>query len=265
MGSLLELEASHVWLAVKMATHDQVRNSGQKILLYLTEIYGNVQVLKYKHFNSSSENPSECNELSETLRTSIRQRGAAPSVGAGVAGTALSRCECTARSHIHDVLQHSVGAVGFGVERQLLAIQGDGLNAAAEPVGDGQAAPVAGHGVLAYMATEVNAVVKVKGSQGARCSAWGGVHPIQHKLGVITVHLKWDGVPLPVVNLSAVDWHEAGTTAAVELVLQAAVYNLFQRVKTQSWNMINTRDTSEGYSSHHFCSLFPFLINTALD
>ena len=160
-----------------------------------------------------------------------------------------------------------MGAVSFGVQRQLLAIQGDGLHAAAETVGDGQAASVAARGVLAYVATKVNAVVKVKGSQGARCSAWGGVHPIQHKLGIITVHLQRDGVPLPVVNLSAVDWHEAGATATVELVLQAAVHNLFQRDKTQELEY----DQHSAYiilqKVIHLITfaLFPFLINTALD
>lgn len=159
--------------------------------------------------------------------TSIRQGGAAPSISAGVAWTALSRCECTARGHIHNVLQHGVGAVSLGVQRQLLAVEDDGLHAAAEAIGDGQAASVASRGVLAYVATEVNAVVEVEGSQGARGGAWGAVHPVQHKLSIITVHLQRDGVPLPVVDLSTVDWHEARATATVEFVLQAAVDDLF--------------------------------------
>lgn len=114
---------------------------------------------------------SECNELSRTLCTSIRKGGADPSVSAGVAGTTLSRCECTAWSHVHDVLQHSVGPMSFSVERQLLAIQGNGLHAAAEPVGDRQAASVTSGGVLAYVTTKVNTVVKVEGTQSAWCCA----------------------------------------------------------------------------------------------
>lgn len=119
-----------------------------------------------------------------------------------------------------------MGTASFGIEWQLLAVQADGLHAAAEPVGDGQAAAVASRGQLAHVTAEVNAVVEVEGPQGARRRARGGVHPVQYELGIVTVHLQCESVPLAVVNLSAVDGHEAGAAAAVELVLQAAIHDL---------------------------------------
>lgn len=70
--------------------------------------------------------------------------------------------------------------MSFGVERQLLAIQVDGLHAAPEAVGDRQAAPVASRGMLAHMTPEVNAVVQVKGAQSSRRCARGGMHSVQH-------------------------------------------------------------------------------------
>lgn len=176
---------------------------------------------------------SECNGPSRTPRTSIRQRGAAPSVSAGVARTALGRCERTAWSHVHDVLQHSVGPASPCVQRQLLAIQGDGLHAATQPVGDRQAASVARGGVLAYVTAKVNAVVKIEGPQSARGCARGRMHPVQHEFSIITVHLQGNRVPLAIANLSAVDRHQPGAAAAVKLVLQTAVHDLFQGQKIQ--------------------------------
>lgn len=164
-----------------------------------------------------------------TVRTSVWQRGAGPSVGAGVARTSLDRSERAAWSHVDDVLQHSMGPASFGVERQLLAIQRDGFQAATEPVGDGQVAPVASRGVLAYVTAKVNAVVKVEGAQSSWRCARGGVHPVQHQLCVVAVHLQRDGVPLPVIDLSTVNRHEAWPAAAVKLVLQTSVHNLIQR------------------------------------
>jgi len=162
-----------------------------------------------------------------SLHTSVGQRGAAAAVGAGVAGTTLAGREGAARRHVHDVLQDGVGPAGFGVERQLPAVQAERLQAAAQPVGDGRAAAVAaGGGQLAHVAAEVNAVVEVEGPQGARRRARGGVHPVQHQLGVVAVHLQRERVPLAVVDLRAVHRHDAGAAAAVKLVLQAAVHDL---------------------------------------
>lgn len=159
-------------------------------------------------------------------RTSVGQRGAGPAVGAGVAGATLHRRERTARRHVHHVLQHGVAAAGSGVERELLAVQHDGFHAAAQAAGDWQAAAVAGRGVLAHVAAKVNAVVQVERAQGARGRARGGVHAVQHQLGVVAIHLQRDAVPLPVAHLGAVHRHQARAAAAVELVLQPAVHDL---------------------------------------
>lgn len=134
------------------------------------------------------EGCGEGNKLSRGPLTSIRQRGAAPSVGAGVAGTTLGWWEGTAWSHVHDVLQHGVGPAGSGVERQLLAVQRHGLHAATEPVSDGQTASEAWGAVLANVTAKVNGVVEVECAQRAWSGAGGGVHPVQHQFGVVTIH-----------------------------------------------------------------------------
>ncbi|KAF3852447.1 hypothetical protein F7725_005802 [Dissostichus mawsoni] len=102
------------------------------------------------------------------LNTKQAYRGTDPPVAAGVAGAALGRCEGTAWAYVHEVLQHGVGPLSLGVQRQLLAVQADGLHAAAQPVGDGQAATVASRGQLAYMPAEINAVVEGE-KAGDRC------------------------------------------------------------------------------------------------
>lgn len=124
-----------------------------------------------------------------------------------------------------------MGRARFGVKRQLLAVQRYGLHAAAEAVGNGQAASVSSGGVLAYVTAEVDAVVEVERAEGPRRCARGGVHPVQHQLSIVTVHLQRGRVPLAIVDLSAVHRDQTRAAPAVKLVLQTPVDNL--RIKQE--------------------------------
>ena len=166
--------------------------------------------------------------------TSVGQRQAGSSIGAGVARATLGRGHGAAGGGAHHVFQYCVG-VALGPERELLAIQDQGLHATPEAGADGGAAPLPGavpDGVVAGVAPEKDHVVQVEGAEAARGGARGGVELVQDQLGVVPVDLQGNRVPHAVVKLNAMHGYQAWTTATVKPVLEPTILHLQRGSRT---------------------------------
>lgn len=113
------------------------------------------------------------------------------------------------------------------VQRQLLPVQINRIHAAPEATGHLGASPMLCP-LLAEVATKKDVVVQVEGFQSPRGCARSGVDFIQNQLGVIALHFQGHRVPLPVVDLNALDGDNPRAASAVKFVLQSSGMNLQQ-------------------------------------
>lgn len=116
-------------------------------------------------------------------------------------------------------------ASGLVVQRELLPVQINGVHATPETIPNLGASSVP-RALLADVAAEKHVVIQVEGFQSPRGCARGSVDLVENQPGVVAVHVERHGVPQPVVDLDALNRHNAGAAATVELVLQSSVMDL---------------------------------------
>lgn len=80
--------------------------------------------------------------------------------------------------------------------------------------------------LLAEVATKKDVIVQVEGFQSPWGCARSSVDFIQNQLGVIALHFQGHRVPLPIIDLNALDGDNPRAASTVKFVLQSSGMNL---------------------------------------